>query len=532
MAVPYQTRRDPRWNLPRWAEEARGLPSRGPAWEEAERKKRQWAKRPTVKAAPSRGAAWEEAERKKRQWAKDHYSPISNEPVAPGGGGGAGGGGGGLPPTPSQHVDTTGTPPKPPGAKTFGGGGGGVSPELQALRDKARAEDLVEMQFDPAENQLHRLMQQIGLSRDRDVQTQERYGELQGNRLEQIYNALSEQLGESKGRIGELYSGAQEGAREAYGKASETAGEAASQVEGLLQGTANKLGLGAALKDPLARLEGQLANIQAENEQSAAGATSELGNIGADLQALVEYDMQNADKESAQQRANLGNIVADNIGQIQTMANEAIYGHMGQLADISLQRGAALRDAYKEVVDARTEKERQARLDQLAEEIQRNTMMLQNKQLGLQTEESLFNRQMSQAEFDLKKQQLEAQMAAANSPEERMRAQLELEKLMAETDLIRARADAAQAGGAVGGMQYKGQEGVMQYASNQLGDPAAGQLAMQRYIQPALGSGMNNAPGAALRMIQNDPNLSPQQKQEMVTLVNVYFGNYSSYKNE
>ncbi len=326
-----------------------------------------------------------------------------------------------------------------------------IDPRRQQMLDRQRAEDLVSMEFDPLRNELDRAIRQIEIQRGQDIGTQVGYGILGDVGLRDVYSTLGQQLQGGVGRIEDVYNRAREQTGQAYGETQQAVAGATGQVQGELEEQARRLGLTAALPGPTSELQSELAGYQAREGLGRAGAVGNLANLGADVQALAETDVMAAGREGAQQRGNLARTVARGIAEAQRTAGQALYENYGELGDVAQQRGAALRNAYQDVVESRTERERQTRLDRLAEEIQRNTMQLQGRQqqiqeqqFGLQREESAFNRQMALQELSLQRRQLEAELAAATSPEAQLATQLDLMRVEAEIGKIQAQTGATQ----------------------------------------------------------------------------------------
>lgn len=418
-----------------------------------------------------------------------------------------------------------------------------LSPKDQEAADRAKAEDLISIQFDPYQNELQRQLQLMQMQKQRDLATQENYAGIADERLKGIYDELNALLQGSTGRTQALYQQAGQEARGAYQDATKSIQDAAQGARSGLISDASQLGLEEALTDPLAKIQQELVQATGRNATSQAGAVSNLSGMKANMTALAEMDIRNAGQEGAQQRSQLANTVAQNMGDIISLANEAEFNNLGQLADLAQTRGAATRQAYEDVVNARTDRERQERQDRLAEELARNAQLLQERglslqesQLGLQREGQQFGQQVTLQQLEMQKQQHElnmqqaqAALAAANSPEARLSAMLELQKAQLELDKLNAdinftKAKTSQVG--QGSQRFKGEQGVQQAASS----PKMAEAALA-VVRKSLGVGTNQAPGAAVRTIQDDPDLSPAAKNELLTLVSIYFGNYASYED-
>lgn len=319
-------------------------------------------------------------------------------------------------------------------------------------QDRARAEDLVALQFNPLAQELERQLKAIGQNRDIEVDTQEGFGRTGDKTLDRIYNELQGNLRQNEKRTGEIFQGANEAIGEGFQQGNEALVQSLQAANTGLVQEAAQLGIQDALESPLTEINEQLERQLTGNNQASQEAVANATKLGAEIQALAVRDVSNASKEEAQERASLARTVSRNIGEISLLAARDIGNVNSQLKDLATQRGIATREAFREVTEARTAQERQVRLDALAEHIQLNTLMLQQQQLGLQMDESLFNRQLAEREFGLNERKL--------GLDER---RVALDERLGKAEI--AKAVSAGSEGASGG-RYKGIEGVSNWAQD------------------------------------------------------------------
>lgn len=366
-------------------------------------------------------------------------------------------------------------------------------PDYFTNPDEQRANDLVNMELNPQENQLKRNLELLQLLTQQQVNTQQNFAQFGDQRLQEIYSALNKDLNKGVDRVKGIYDGAQGQIAGGYDAAGQAITEASQGIQGHIQGQAQHLGLEEALTDPMQQLAGQLAKLQAQNASAKAGAVGGAVGLGADMQAIGVQGVMDSQREGVGARTNLLSDVQRAIAEAMNQGSMEAYGTLGQLGDLQQNRGIKLREALREVTEARTDRERQSKLDALEEELARSSMRLNERQFGLQESQFDFERQrwgkefgLAEQEFGLNKQvslanlaiareqlsmqqrELQAQMAAATSPYNQAMAEAELRKIEAEINKLDAQAMKSQAE-AMGladpkAKKYKGQSGVEAWA--------------------------------------------------------------------
>lgn len=429
-------------------------------------------------------------------------------------------------------------------------GGYGYSPDQQ------RAADIVSTQFDPQENALKRAMEMIETSLQRNITQQTQFGDNYDKRIQDIFGALTGQLNEGTARIQGIYGQAGQQIGQGYQQATNVAQGATDAVRQQLQGDAQRLGIEEGLSDPLTKLAAEMQALTSRNKASEAAAVGNVTGLGANMQSLGVKAIMDAQREGAQSRSNLLNEVMQGIAEAQIQAGAEQHDVLGQLTDLAGIRGAALREAVAEVEQARTEQERQAALDKLAEEVHRHTINLQNRQFGLQERqfdfesglareqfdltksESEFNRNMATADlglrreaFELQKRELEAQIAAANSPLQQALAMAQLEKVTAEIGKLNAQTTAISSGG----QQLKGQQGANIWLDQKIQQGTPPQikqefsLLMADAASTAVKSGADEY-SVAKQLAANKYGVGTPEHAFMIEAINIFYGRHASYK--
>lgn len=424
---------------------------------------------------------------------------------------------------------------------------------IARLRGKAgptqsRAADLVGMQYDPAESALQREIERIARERDHATQVQERYQDNFSGKLGTISSELQKLLGQNTQQIGGIYDRAGANVGQAYQGAQQAVAGASEDVRGDLIKQMQRLGLEEAGTDPLAELSKQAGNENARFAVSGANATSNLGRLGADMQAIGVQSQNDAAREGQQQQYDLAKQVLAQIGNIQHDAFNQTVDTQGQLSDVINQRGADIRNTLWDLEDQKYDRTRQESLDDLYRRVTENSMDIQNRNMGLaegrygmETEQHGMNMQTQRYNLESAKKQLEMQIAAANSPEARLAAQLDLAKIQAEINRINA--DIALKDSQIGLNEYKatptaqqqdalrlgGQQGVQAYAG-MIGDPGLyndflNMLSKANELQGTTGM----TPAAAMQEQINS--LPSQMRSIYLTAWNIFNKDYAGYAN-
>lgn len=311
--------------------------------------------------------------------------------------------------------------------------------------DRQRARDLVELQFGPQRNSIKNALDYLQMMLTRDVDTQERFAGIADERLGNIYSELNQLLEGNAGRIQDLYSNAQSNIGGFYDQAAQTMSQTGQGIQDAIAQSAETLGLSNSGADEAAlqRLQGQLGNIQSMHAGSKAGALGDLESLGANYGSSAIQAISDAARQGAFERSGLQRDVQSTIAELQGTAAGDRYGLLNELTNLAQQYGAAHRTTLQDLLENRLDRERQGRLDTLAEEIQRGTLDIQRGQLSLQEGGLNLSRQQTEWQRDQQlwerqqqQRQLEMQMAQEQDPVKRAHLLMQIQKMEAETRAI------------------------------------------------------------------------------------------------
>lgn len=431
-----------------------------------------------------------------------------------------------------------------------------------ASPDQKQAWDLVEAEYGAPRLKLNQNLSQA--QRDQEYQTgqQENFGETYDKKLTDISGLLQEQLGGITDRTQSMYGNATQGVRDAYGQASQSVQGASGSVQDQLQATMERLGLNEAGGDPLSKLVKQQADASGRHEISGVGAAGNMAGLGADMTAISAKQEGDSAQEYAMHRRNLVSEVMSNINTINKEYNDTRNALMSDMQGLETERGSALSSTLQQVINERLDRERQDKLDKLAEEFQRGSLDIQEGYLdlsrdrfGLETELGRGNLDVSRGGLDvsrghlgvaqgqleiqreqlgMQRDQLKAEIESANSEWAKYEAQLELQEIEAKIRNLDSQTNKNNnpaGGGGSDGRQYKGLQGVQQFAQDNGLEPngaimgAFNNLVTQAWdLSARSGVGFNEA---LMSMVSKEGD--PRAKQKLGELAHIYIGNYASY---
>lgn len=286
-------------------------------------------------------------------------------------------------------------------------------PHTAGDQDWQYAQSLVDMEYDPKRNQLLRNIDSMTRDRDRQVNTQTMYGELADPQIKSIYDELGTRLQSGVEETDALYGAGVEQVGGFYDNATGSVQSATDRIIQQMNSNAERLNLQQAIPDANRPLYETLLKATSRNATSKAGAQSNIAGMGMDMGALARGRVSDAARQGAMSRSELINNIQRSIADIQLSSGEAMFDTYGGLGDIEDVRGKALVKAYEDAFNSRTERERQAKLDALAEEIQRNTMRLQNQGFAADQSNQAFTQRMALSEEQRAQQAHAAEMAQA-----------------------------------------------------------------------------------------------------------------------
>lgn len=335
--------------------------------------------------------------------------------------------------------------------------------------DFNRARNIVDIEYDPQRNQLQRNIDQMLRQRNQEINTQQEYGVRGDQALQSLYGQLYGNLEQGIDRTQNLYNAGVEQVGGFYDRANSDLQSATGKVQQSTNHEAARLGIEAGTPAVNQKYNDTLLQGMSRNLSSRAGAQGNVAARGVDMTALAVGGLGAAQREGTNERSTLLNNVQRAIADTNLQAGEGIYDAFGSLADIEGVRGKALAKAYQDVFEARNDRERQNRLDNLAEEIQRNTMNLQNQefQMGVQNQNfnqsqtstnSAFERQLAQAansraeqELQLARRQAEFEMQQARTAAQQQAAAQRIQQI--DSQIARSRSPRANAVGTRPGFQ-------------------------------------------------------------------------------
>lgn len=436
--------------------------------------------------------------------------------------------------TPVSNTSTPVVPPKKmwdPNAKPAGLNPADFTGHHQ--EDVTAAGDLVNAEFFGREQEQRQVIDQIQDYLGRDVDVEQKYGERQSGYLEDIYSQLAGQLGQGVERQEALYKGAGEQVGQGYSDAQGEAQKAAQSLQASLGNSAERLGQGAALTDPIARLNAEMQALNARLAGSKAGAVGNLQTLGATMVGEGIKGIGTSQKEKVQAQSDVGNIVAKNIGSLQLGAQEQTKKGLQGLIDTATEKGLKVKSTLHGLKGERTERDRQKYLDKLDEEFKRANLQLQQR--SQQFQESSFAQEMKMKQNEIN---ASAQKARAGDPMAELSYKIKLkeyEDMMSPT---------AKAPG-----ELTGRQGLDYWVKTKQGGDAKFASTVRNFIADVEGSknkaGMDPYSFAVqtLREGQAGKKLSKPQKEIMAEIkakgyhpddiiegLQIYFGSYGKVK--
>lgn len=246
-----------------------------------------------------------------------------------------------------------------------------------------------------ADRQLKNISEQLGLG----VNTQQNYGAIGDQRLQDIYSALGGQLQANQGKLQGIYQGGIGGVQDVYKQGMTDIAGQGNDLINRLQASAGKLGLDAALPDVTGKVADETGTTLARFGTAGQGAGQSLGNLGTDILGIGQSAVGASQQEGAQKRSDLVTGVQNSISQLQVGAateSRDIRDKLGdtvseleaQLTDLGSAKGQAVRLAYDQALQAKSDRERQSKLDALNAQVQQAGLELQRAQLGLEAQKA------------------------------------------------------------------------------------------------------------------------------------------------
>ena len=245
----------------------------------------------------------------------------------------------------------------------------GNIPAGSSSGDVSQALDLLQLQHQPKITTVGSSIQQLQKLLEQDTAAQQKYGQIADTKITEIGNQLSQNLGLGVKATGDIFSGAASKVQQGYQAADKSMGDLTQGLTGGLSSLAQGLGQGQALSgygNPIERLNAQSIANRTGAQASGAAAQGNLNTLGATMQGIGQQGIANSQQEYAGKRADVAKMVAGNIADLQIKTGQGIQDLLDNLTDIAMNYGAEFRTTLSQVTSARTEAEREAANDQLA----------------------------------------------------------------------------------------------------------------------------------------------------------------------
>lgn len=267
--------------------------------------------------------------------------------------------------------------------------------------NRRRAESIASYEFDPARNELDRTLQMLGLQQNRDVDAVNQFMGFGNTALQDTYSELSRILNQNSQGVQQAFQGAQDQTAGAYGQAAGLAQGAQEAALADTSGEAAALGVRGAVVDPHAELRNSVSDMLRFNAQGQSNAQSVLANMAGGYGAINSQAQNDVGMEQALAQNQLQVGGQDLLGQIMGQYGEQRFETLGSLDDLAMQRGGRVSELTQQFEDQSYERTRQERIDELAAEVQRGTMSLQQAELEFQRERFLHELDLSNRQLDL-----------------------------------------------------------------------------------------------------------------------------------
>lgn len=234
-------------------------------------------------------------------------------------------------------------------------------------QDVQLAKDQLAMTYAPQEMGINTAIDFINQNLSRDVSAQQNYGQIADQKIGQIGADLANTLQGNVGKVSDIYKQGTAEVGNAYDQAMNTLQGIGQSVQApIKQGMANygiqqdQFG-----RDPLSRLQGDLAVYQSRTAAGKAAATSNLTTLGTQLTAIAQKAVGDSVKDYAQKRTDVATQVLKTIGQLQSTANLGVMEQLQKFSVLAETAGPMFRTLLSQATSARNEAERQNAKDQL-----------------------------------------------------------------------------------------------------------------------------------------------------------------------
>lgn len=373
---------------------------------------------------------------------------------------------GSRPPVSGLGPTATAPPAGPLDAATGAYGGGsndflaqllaslGPAPQAPSFDPKQMALDLIAQQYGAQEGSLERARKNTQSAFKTQEDAQRLYGQGADTRLQQLYDALQNDLYRGQDATARNYNQASQAVRGSYDEATQSLNTLNESIIGRLLNSASDLGIEQGAGTPLAQLQQQFATMAGTNLQNEANSLSGLNQDQANFLGLGQAEINSSRKRGVQARQDVQTQVQQALAQLGLAGAQAETEFQGQITDLEKGKAADYRTTLSQLGQQQYEQQRQSRLDQLAELIQLGTLDTQRQHLGLEGQVANqnyqlglgrlgiqqgqldLNSELGRARLDVEIQKLQSDLAKENDPYKRAQIEAQINHLNAQTNYL------------------------------------------------------------------------------------------------
>jgi len=234
----------------------------------------------------------------------------------------------------------------------------GTNPE-----DWSRAQNQMNLKYGGAAQGLYDQYEGITQLLNRDVSTQQQYGQIADQKMAEIGNVIHGSLTESANRTGEIYQAGQQKVGGLYDELLGNIDKTGQEGTALLQQQADKLGQQESLNkfsNPLGRIQGSIAEMKTRAMVDKGNSVANLVELGVTMQGIANAKTSDMDRLMAQNRTDLQKQVQAAITKLQLDYQQDAKGVLKQFAQLAQTRSADLAETLYALQDARTAREAEA----------------------------------------------------------------------------------------------------------------------------------------------------------------------------
>jgi hypothetical protein len=244
-----------------------------------------------------------------------------------------------------------------------------IQPQQQAApagtnpEDWTRAQNQMNLKYGGAGQGLYDQYESITQLLNRDVSTQQQYGQVADQKMAEIGNVIHGSLQESANRTGEIYQAGQQKVGGLYDELLGNIDKTGQEGTALLQGQAEKLGQQESLNkfsNPLGRIQASIAEMKTRAMVDKGNSVSNLVELGVTMQGIANAKTSDMDRLQAQNRTDLQKSVQAAITKLQLDYGQDSRKVLQQFATLAQTRSADLAESLYALKDARSAREAEA----------------------------------------------------------------------------------------------------------------------------------------------------------------------------